>query len=300
VGNYGTDPSNIAKRYRQRDFTVMCFFRRNTGPAGATVSTGTGGVPASYPIVTKGMAQAEDPSLNINYYMGLTAANQLVCDFEQYDAGTNRPIWSTGLASVDTWHHGAMTFDGVQFKLYLDGTLQGVQNPTALPDWTAQARLTIGAAVTAYNVAGTNTPDVPQGWFPGNIANVVVMSKALDEHFIRRCAEAGHGINSNYVSGTLVSPTRFPTQGSTFVVRFVGSGAQVDDVTVTSSDFRLEYRSYSTGSVMVSAGSWAYTSLGSGTHYWMAYDNTSNQATFTVVPSYAAFWPQGDYRLIIN
>lgn len=298
----GTDTgANIARKYRQKDFTVLCWFRRNTGPAGATVSTGSGGITA-FPMVTKGMALAEDPGLNVNYFLGLDSTNHVVCDIEQVDTGTNRPVTGALVCGQDQWHLAVMSFDGEHLTLFADGTIQGVQHPTALADWYSQAQLTVGAAVTAFNQAGTGSPapNTPSGWWPGNLTNVVVMAHPVDEHFVRRAYIAGRGDWVDYPAGTLVSPTRFPAQGSTFVVRFVGT-SPVDDSTVVPEEFQLLYRGYSTGTVpLLNQGTWSYTALGSGTHYAMSYNTTNDQATFSVLPTFGAAWPPGDYRLIIS
>jgi len=298
----GTDTAaNIARKYRQKDFTIMCWFRRNTGPAGATVSTGSGGVVA-FPMVTKGMAMAEDPGMNVNYFLGLNSTNRVVCDLEQVDTGTNRPITGSLVCAQDQWHLAVMSFDGACATLFADGTIQGYQYPTTLADWHAQSRLTIGAAVTALNQQGTGspTPDTPSGWWPGNLTNVVVMAHSVDEHFVRRAYDAGRGSWVDYPTGSLVSPTRFPAQGSTFVVRFVGT-SPVDDATVVPGEFQLLYRGYTTGTApLLNQGTWSYTALGSGTHYAMSYNPTNDQATFSVMPPFGAAWPPGDYRLVIS
>lgn len=293
---------NIAKKYRQKDFTVLCWFKRNTGPAGATVSTGSGGVTAGYPLVTKGMAMAEELGLNVNYFLGIDAGNHVVCDIEQADTGTNRPIFGTNVCAQDQWHLAVMSFDGERMTLYADGTIQGNQHPTDLADHFSQSRLTVGAAVTALNAAGTGSPapDTPSGWFPGNITHVAVMAHPVDEHFTRRAYDAGRGNYIEYPSGTLVSPARFPAQGSVFVVRFAASISAVDDATVVPGEFQLFYKGYSTGSSILNQGTWRYNALGSGTHYAMSYDTTNDQATFTVLPAFGAAWPSGDYRLIIS
>jgi hypothetical protein len=196
----------------------------------------------------------------------------------------------------DQWHLAVMSFDGQSVKLYADGTLQGTQSPTALADWYARSPLVVGAATTAYNQAGTGSPapGTPTGWWPGNLANVVVMSRPVDEHFARRAYNAGLGTLVDYPTGTLVSPSRFPAQGSTFVVKFVGT-SPVDDSTVVPEEFQLQYRGYSNGT-----GTWSYTTLGSGTHYAMSYDADNDQVTFSVLPAFGTVWPSGDYRLVIS
>src|SRR5262245_20612136 len=61
------------------NLTIELWFKR-TG-AGATTSTGTGGVTA-VPLVTKGRGEADGDNRDCNYFFGINAAGQLVADFE--------------------------------------------------------------------------------------------------------------------------------------------------------------------------------------------------------------------------
>ena len=71
-------------------FTIETWFKREG--AGATVSTGTGGVTA-IPLVTKGMAQAEGGNVDMNYFLGIDGTSRvLVADFEDTATGLNHPV----------------------------------------------------------------------------------------------------------------------------------------------------------------------------------------------------------------
>ena len=107
-------------------FTIETWFKRDA--AGVATSTGSGGVVA-IPLVTKGMAEGEGGGLDMNYFLGIRQAdNLLVADFEDTATGLNHPVAGVDLtihAANGAWHHAAATYDGTTWRLYLDGVLDG-------------------------------------------------------------------------------------------------------------------------------------------------------------------------------
>jgi len=108
-------------------FTIECWFKR-TG-TGVTASTGTGGVTAAIPLVTKGTSEADGSTVDCNYFMGInTSGNKLCADFEESTSGTtpglNHPITGTTTIVNNVWYHAAATYDGSTWKLYLNGLLE--------------------------------------------------------------------------------------------------------------------------------------------------------------------------------
>ena len=72
-------------------FTLETWFKR-TG-AGAGTSTGSGGIASAIPLVTKGRAEAEGSNVDMNYFLGIDAADgTLVADFEDTASGANHPV----------------------------------------------------------------------------------------------------------------------------------------------------------------------------------------------------------------
>jgi hypothetical protein len=68
-------------------FTVETWFRRDG--AGVASTTGTGGFDG-IPLVTRGTGESEDPTVDMNYYLGIRASdNVLMADLEEGAAGAS-------------------------------------------------------------------------------------------------------------------------------------------------------------------------------------------------------------------
>ena len=118
-----------ATAFGASDFTLECRFLR-TG-AGATASTGNGGVTA-VPLIAKGVGEAENSNIDANYFLGIDASGRLTADFEQfsatnngtaYAAGQNFPITGTTTLQNGVWYHVAATYNTstATWKLYVNG-----------------------------------------------------------------------------------------------------------------------------------------------------------------------------------
>jgi len=104
------------------NFTIECWLKR-TG-AGATASTGTGGITA-VPLVTKGRGEADGDNRDMNWFLGFTSAGVLTADFEDRNSGLNHPVTGTTAAGSNVWQHAAVTYaqDGTNgtWVVYLNG-----------------------------------------------------------------------------------------------------------------------------------------------------------------------------------
>ena len=133
-------------------FTLETWFRRDG--AGIATNTGTNGVVA-VPLVTKGMAEAEGGTVDMNYFLGIRASdNVLVADFEDTATGLNHPVAGTTAIPADgVWRHVAAVYDGTTWRLYLDGALQD-----------AARRRRVHAAVQQHPARGARDGAELDGW----------------------------------------------------------------------------------------------------------------------------------------
>ncbi|PYM89215.1 MAG: hypothetical protein DME04_26975, partial [Candidatus Rokuibacteriota bacterium] len=165
-------------------FTIETWFRRDG--AGVATFSGTGGVTA-IPLVTKGMAEAEGSTVDMNYFLGISSTTStLVADFEDMATGLNHPVAGTTAIPADgTWHHAAASYDGTTWRLYLDGSLQTqlvVGNFTPRFDSIQHAAL-----ATALNSTGVVTSGQTQGSFNG------VLDEARIWNYARSAQQISHG-----------------------------------------------------------------------------------------------------------
>ncbi len=168
-------PAAVPDALNLSTFTLETWFRQ-TG-AGLPTSTGTGGIAAAIPLITRGHAEQETPAQDMNYFLGLDGTGHLVADFEEAagppTASDNHPVTGNSVATQNVWHHAAATYDGTTWRLYLDGRLD--------------AKLVVGSV--SPNVAGTHDVGIgsaflaavngaADGFFQGDIDEVRIWSGA--------------------------------------------------------------------------------------------------------------------------
>jgi fibronectin type 3 domain-containing protein len=159
-------------------FTLETWFKR-TG-AGVGTNTGSGGIASAIPLLTKGRAEAEGSSVDMNYFLGIDASTGvLVGDFEDMATGTNHPVSGVTVVTNNVWHHLAATYDGTTWKLYLDGDLDAkltlAGSPTPRSDSIQHAAL-----ATAMNSTG-----VAAGFFQGTLDEARIWNVARSGAQIR-------------------------------------------------------------------------------------------------------------------
>ena len=168
-------------------FTVETWFKWTGG--GATVSTGTGGIAAFIPLVTKGAAQAETPlNVNANYLLGI-AGGRLAGDFEDAATGLNHPVCTAAAQptiTTNVWHHAAATYNGTCWALYLDGAALPIDTacsscaggactvcPSATPESTSIQHFGLGTTLTSTGTAA--------GFYQGRLDEVRVWNVARSQ-----------------------------------------------------------------------------------------------------------------------
>ena len=160
-------------------FTLELWFKWDGG--GTTVNTGVDGVVA-YPLLTKGRGEGDNTPADMNYFLGIRGSDKvLVADLEEgggaVTPGQNHPI--TGVTPIveGEWTHAAVTFDGRQWQMFLNGMLEAeiVVDQPIRSDSIQHAAL-----ATALNSKG-----VPVGFFDGALDEVRIWDKALSKQEIR-------------------------------------------------------------------------------------------------------------------
>jgi hypothetical protein len=154
-------------------FTLECWFRRDGN--GVTTSTGSGGITDAIPLITKGRHQEDGDERDMNFFLGIRESDAvLVADFEegsgQSTPGLNHPVTGVTPVANGVWHHAAATYDGGEWRLYLDGNLE--------------RQLTVGAAPASYSVqhaalaTAMDTSGTAEGYFQGVLDEARIWSYA--------------------------------------------------------------------------------------------------------------------------
>lgn len=152
-------------------FTLEAWFRRLG--AGQTTSTGSGGVTA-VPLVSKGRSESDGSNKDMNYFLGINGSGYLVADFEEgatgQNPGLNHPVAGSTALANDIWYHAAATYDGVTWRLYLNGQLDGQLTVNRPPRSDSIQHAAIGTAMNSTGVAS--------GYFNGVIDEVRIWNVA--------------------------------------------------------------------------------------------------------------------------
>ena len=173
-------------------FTLEAWIRRDG--RGIGTNTGTDGLTGAVPIVTKGMFETDNSNADMNYFLGLSfSSGVLVADFEDRAGGKNHPVLgNTPIPADGQWHHVAATFDGTNWRLFLDGHQDGALTVGAfIPRDDSIQHAAIGTALNSTGGVGSQ----PQGFFNGVIDEVRIWGVA------RGPAEIQAGMSTDTPSG---------------------------------------------------------------------------------------------------
>ncbi|MGE5180169.1 MAG: LamG-like jellyroll fold domain-containing protein [Bacteroidota bacterium] len=157
-------------------FTIEMWMRRDG--TGVGTNTGAGGIADLVPLFSKGRADTEDSTRDINYIVGVSASTGVLgADFEEGPGGAspslNHPVLGTTPLAVGTWYHVAATYDGATWRLYVNGNLDAqlaVNRPAAS---SSDAPVALGTAMTTAVPAA--------GFFQGVCDEVRVWSMARSQ-----------------------------------------------------------------------------------------------------------------------
>lgn len=180
VGGLGFDGVNdyvtfgVAPALSLARFTVETWFKwRGTG---TTVTTGGGGVRA-LPLVAKGRGESDGNTRDMNYFLGIDPTTRLiVADLEQGavvapgSPGLNQPVYGVTPLTPNVWYHAAVTYDGTNWQLFLNGVLETNVYVGQLPRWDSIQHASLGSALDS---TGT-----PSGYFAGVLDEVRIWNYA--------------------------------------------------------------------------------------------------------------------------
>jgi hypothetical protein len=169
------------------NFTLEMWIRRDG--TGVGTDTGTNGIIDLIPLIAKGRAENEAAAIDVNYILGIDqSSNFLSADFEEAPTGAdpsqNHPVIGThAILPGSGWHHVAATYDGADYKIYLDGLLEGTTPGIGQPPAnTSDVEVALGSALNSTNVAS--------GFFDGAIDEVRVWNVARSQAQIQSTANA--------------------------------------------------------------------------------------------------------------
>ena len=95
-------------------------------------------------IVNKGGSGTDSSGKNQNYGIWITSSGKLSGGYET-SSGSNKYVTSDKSYVDGQWHHGVVTFDGSNVRLYVDGIQVKSTSTTSLPDNSGNQPLRIGA-----------------------------------------------------------------------------------------------------------------------------------------------------------
>lgn len=163
--------------FQLTQFTVECWFKRT----GTGVSVSTGPLTA-YPLVARGRAEGDGALVDINYFLGIEVNKDVLCaDFEANNSsvnpGKNHPMMGITRLANNVWYHAAITLDGSNFCLYLNGKLEAQLTVSNIPQTLGQQKLCFGSA--------KNSSQTSAGSFLGQMSEVKLWNKALNSSVLK-------------------------------------------------------------------------------------------------------------------
>ena len=165
-------------------FTIETWFRRD-GTGTPAITSGSGGLTA-IPLVTKGLSESGQL---LNWFLGIdSATNRIGADFESASDDSNHPLIGTTTLVNGTWYHAAATYDGITFRLFLNGVQEA---SVAIANGPGTASAHHAALATAMTSTGAAT-----GRFNGALDEIRIWNSA------RSAAQLGARRDQELTSGT--------------------------------------------------------------------------------------------------
>ncbi len=171
--------------YDMTSYTIETYIQKIGN--GTAITTGTGGQSSIYPIIAKGMADAENVPADVHFFLGVTAGNVLGVDFENFDVdgvggvaySQNAPVTGTSTISNNTWYYAAQRFDNANDSHRVQTNLfRGASTTSYVPNTGGTQKVGIGTATKAAGLVSAG------GGFNGLVDEVRISNVARAEEWL--------------------------------------------------------------------------------------------------------------------
>ena len=165
------------------NWTLSTWFYK-TGDGSGNQDNGGGGIQGMN-LIAKGTGENDSGTVETNYALGLHQANNgdwlVAGDFEDVGASPNNNlVTGTTVIQDNQWYHAALTYDGANLRVYVDGTLEVTFGVTDLPELPTAQPAALGAGLQS-NGSG-------RGHFQGYIDEARIYDEALTDQEIAALA----------------------------------------------------------------------------------------------------------------
>jgi hypothetical protein len=172
------------------NFTLECWFKKTGNGTTGAFSPFT----AVYPLVAKGRDEETGTTKDCNYFLGLLSTGEIAANFEEVLTGEKHSIVGVTPVLNNIWYHASATYDGVRWKLYLNGELENTDSVGRIPQSGSIQHASLGSAL--------NSGGAPEGFFEGFIDNARIWNYARSPQSIvdsmGMSLSAAPGLLANY------------------------------------------------------------------------------------------------------
>jgi len=162
------------------NFTLEAWIKiEGYGSTTETGSTGVGGGQTGVvPIITKGRAEAEAATVDVNYFLAYRLSDmKLIADFEDNATSLNHSVVSAATLPMNTWIQVGASFDVATqvWRLFIGGVTETFPALTGGP-FTPRSASDVNACIGSSLNSGTS---IRPGFFNGRIDEVRIWNMAL-------------------------------------------------------------------------------------------------------------------------
>jgi hypothetical protein len=146
---------------------------------GRELNSGSRGIDAT-PLILKGYGHGDRKGRDVIFFLGITGQGRLAADYEDAETGGNHPLRGSSQLAPGQWIHAALTCDGREHRLYLNGRLEATLPVAGAAQTRSNAPASLGGAVEGSGDSA--------GGFAGRIDEVAIFRRALTAREIENLA----------------------------------------------------------------------------------------------------------------